>query len=670
MTENPCRKSRALSYGLLLWAVNLAIVATLFGVEYSAYNGSIEGTFIAIPRIMAKYPGEWSWWPFWNGGLPFEDVYLPFSHWLVSALLLLTGLSPGRAFHMVAAAMYSLGALSLYWMALALSRKLIPSFIAALAYSCISLSALLVPPIRADVGGMWNPRRLQDLVVYGESPHTVALALLPVAIWCLYRALTSRAARWKILAGIFSGAVALSNAFGIVDLAIAAVCLILSYRSRPWWRAPLSIAIIGATVYAWVSPWLSPSMIRAIAANAPTMGGDFRYTAKTWIGLVIAGGGFGALWVIQRRMNTPEYLRFFVLLAYFPSIFVLASYRSKVFLIPQPGRYEQEMDLFLMLALVFIGAVFVETLPRRARVAVAVVVLGALTVQITHTVLYARGLIRSVNPAQLSEYRVAKWLDRNRPGERAFISGSGSFWYNVFTDNPQLQGGHAQHTVNSFIGIVAFTIYSGMNAGERDAEYSMFWLKAFGAHDISVPGPDSSDHYKPFVHPRKFDGVLPLLWREAGDSIYEVPSRSTSLAHVIPLAAVVERRPMHGLDTAPVQAYVAALDDPRYPLARFQWRGLGEADIEATVTPGQVVSVQITYERGWEAWANGRRQPLRGDAIGQLVIEPDCTGPCRISLRYTGGGEHMLTRALSLTAILVAVIYGWFGWRGWAGSTA
>jgi hypothetical protein len=185
-----------------------------------------------------------------------------------------------------------------------------------------------------------------------------------------------------------------------------------------------------------------------------------------------------------------------------------------------------------------------------------------------------------------------------------------------------------------------------------------------------VPGPDSSDHYKPFVHPRKFDGVLPLLWREAGDSIYEVPSRSTSLAHVIPLAAVVERRPMHGLDTAPVQAYVAALDDPRYPLARFQWRGLGEADIEATVTPGQVVSVQITYERGWEAWANGRRQPLRGDAIGQLVIEPDCTGPCRISLRYTGGGEHMLTRALSLTAILVAVIYGWFGWRGWAGSTA
>ena len=45
---------------LLLLVVNLAIVGKLFGVEYSAYNNSIEGTFIAIPRIMAKYPMQWS----------------------------------------------------------------------------------------------------------------------------------------------------------------------------------------------------------------------------------------------------------------------------------------------------------------------------------------------------------------------------------------------------------------------------------------------------------------------------------------------------------------------------------------------------------------------------------------------------------------------------------
>jgi len=264
----------------------------------------------------------------------------------------------------------------------------------------------------------------------------------------------------------------------------------------------------------------------------------------------------------------------------------------------------------------------------------------------------------------LGEYQIAQWLDTHRPGERAFISGSNSFLYNVFTDNPQLAGGHDQHTVNTFIPIVGFTIYSGMNAGDRDAEYSIFWLKAFGAHLISVPGPGSNDYYyKGFIHPAKFDGVLPLLWRSGGSSIYEVSARSRSLAHVIPVSAIVTRRPAHGLDIAPVEAYVAALEDPANPPAAFRWKGMSEAEIEATMRPGQAIGVQVTYERGWEAWANGKPQRVFGDAIGQTVIAPDCLGPSRIELRYTGRWEHRATRALSLAAMLVAIILGWKGRR-------
>jgi uncharacterized membrane protein YfhO len=74
-----------------------------------------------------------------------------------------------------------------------------------------------------------------------------------------------------------------------------------------------------------------------------------------------------------------------------------------------------------------------------------------------------------------------------------------------------------------------------------------------------------------------------------------------------------------------------------------------------------VIAVQVTYDRGWEAYANGKRQPIRGDAIGLMVIEPDCQGPCEISLRYTGGKERTVTRAMSFTAMLVAVAFGWLG---------
>jgi len=261
----------------------------------------------------------------------------------------------------------------------------------------------------------------------------------------------------------------------------------------------------------------------------------------------------------------------------------------------------------------------------------------------------------------MPEYRIARWMDEHRRGQRAFIGDSSVFFYNVFTDNPQIHGGHNQFETNSFVATVDYTVYTDANAGSRAADYSIFWLKALGAHAVAVSGPDSKQDYKPFAHPYKFDGVLPLLWRESGDSIYEVPGRSLSLAHVIPATAVVARRPAHGLDTAPAAAYVAALDDAALPPATFEWQGMSEAAIRATVAPGQVIAVQETYDPGWEAWANGRRLPIRADALGLMVIEPQPTGAYEISLRYTGGAARTVTRTLSVLAMLVAGLYAWLG---------
>ena len=644
---------------LLLVLVNLAIAAKLFGVEYSAYNGSIEGTFIAIPRIMAKYPGQWQWWPFWNGGLPFEDAYLPFTHWLVAGFSLLTRFSAARSFHIVEAGIYVGMAPAVFWMALELSRRWGASLIAALAYSSVPLSAMLVPAIGADAGGALNLRRLQGLGFYGEAPHTAALALLPAAVVCFSRALTTRQVKWQLLAAGMGACVVLSNAFGIVMLPVALVCWLMAFPLGPWWRAPLTVAAIGIMTYCWISPWLSPSMIRAIRANAATTGGDFRYTERTWVALALVAGGFLALWGATWLFRASSHLRFFLLLGYVPTAIVLTGYLGKA-IIPQPIRYQSEMDLVLPVALVFAGAAILDHVPARVRFAVVAAVIGGLGFQTVHSVLYARNLIRAVEPSRLSEYQIAKWLDTHRPGELAFILGSSTFLYNAFTDNPQITGGHEQHTVNTFLPIVRYTIYSGMNAGDRDAEYSIFWLKAFGAHLISVPGPGGTDYYyKGIVHPDKFDGVLPLLWRSKDGSIYEVPARSGSLAHVIPASATVTRTPIHGLDIAPVEAYVAALEDPAYPPATFRWKGMSEAEIEATLRPGQVIGVQVTYERGWEAWVNGKPQRVFGDAIGQMVIEPDCLGLCRVSLSYTGGWEHRATRAMSLAAMLAGIAWGW-----------
>jgi hypothetical protein len=190
-----------------------------------------------------------------------------------------------------------------------------------------------------------------------------------------------------------------------------------------------------------------------------------------------------------------------------------------------------------------------------------------------------------------------------------------------------------------------------MNAGARDGEIATLWLKALGAHAVSVPGPHSEEVYKPFVNPRKFDGLLPVLWREGDDTIYGVPTRSDSLAHVMAAGDLVRDPPVNGLDVAQLEKYVAALEAPVYPEAKWRWTSRHSAAIDATVAPGQVIATQVTYTPGWNATAAEVTQ----DGLGLLVLKPTCQGACQIALTYDGGAEWRITCLLSVGAMLLVL---------------
>ena len=83
----------------------------------------------------------------------------------------------------------------------------------------------------------------------------------------------------------------------------------------------------------------------------------------------------------------------------------------------------------------------------------------------------------------------------------------------------------------------AAALLAGILAGGVPA----FADRSAGARAISVPGPKSPEYYKPFANPRKFEGVLPVLWREGDDTVYGVPARSDSLAHVMAPGDLVHR---------------------------------------------------------------------------------------------------------------------------------
>lgn len=642
--------------------VNIAVSGRLFRVEYSAYQESNEGTFIAIARQVAAHPGDLLWWPEWEAGLPFQNTYLPLLPLTVGFLSRLSGHSAALSFHQFSAAMFCLGPGFFFLMCWRITRRPEASLIASLAYSLVSTSALVFDPIRTDVGGAWNLRRLQILGYYGEAPHTASMAMLPLAILFLYKTFALKEESKRRFAIFFAcgvltmAATLLFNAFGGVLLMLAGFSLLVAVDGQRFRRVFLGLIAIGVAAYAVASPLLPPSTLAAIRMNSPTVDGDYRFTGRSLAGVAVLGLGVALLWWTTRLMKLPA-LRLFVAFTFLTGGIIGLGFWARSYVVPQPHRYQIAFDMAAAFVVVFGAA---ELLRRKARpllIPAGIVAIALLGVQLRHVLRYSHGLIHSVDMTQTQSYRVARWVDEHMNGQRVMLPASYSYQFNDFSDGPQLFGGHSPMLPNYETRVAAYTILSGQNAGARDAEISILWLKAMGARAILVPGSQSEDVYKPFVNPQKFEGVLPVLWRQSGDTIYAVPSRNESLAHVVPASSLVRDMPVHGLDVGEIEAYVHELEDPAMPDAALVWPNRHTVEIQAEIRHGQALSVQETYTPGWRASVNGREQPVLRDGLGLMALEPGCDGPCYVTLTYDGGAERRLTSGLSLLALLSLAAY-------------
>jgi hypothetical protein len=165
----------------------------------------------------------------------------------------------------------------------------------------------------------------------------------------------------------------------------------------------------------------------------------------------------------------------------------------------------------------------------------------------------------------------------------------------------------------------------------------LLWLQAYGVHAVGVSRRGSREWYKPFANPDKFEGFLFVLWEDDSDVVYRVPLYSDSLAHVISESQKISRAPVDGSDVAPLRPYVTAINDPQAPPAKLQWITPSHGTIRTQMRPGDLLSVQVTYDPGWRAFVNGSERRVESDALGMMIIRPDCTGVCAIDLRYDGG---------------------------------
>jgi hypothetical protein len=672
-SPRPKLVARALPWGYfaaLAWA-SVYVCREAFIREATGKFASMHGEWIGLARLAGLHWLVPRWWPYWGGGAPIEYAYAPLIPFSIAALSRVLHCSPALAIDILFGLVYCLAPLALYLAIWRVTKAPGASFLAAIVYAFAPVAGFIDANRAGGLAWFVTTLRSYRLFEWDDLPHQTALLLFPLLVWLLARALSGG----KLLDYFWTGAVTalmmLASMFGFVLAALAAVTVPLAIGGagapaggrplgrpapRDFWRA----ALVFVTAYLIVCPWAPPSLLRTISTVASIDGeSDWSWRGIAAFAIILAASL--AVWLLTRRCVFWP-VRWAAIFACPMILIPVLDHYFSLHFIPQPKRYMVEMELALVLALASLAWLLVRRVPPRVRILLAIPVLIFCERQIVAQRRFFKLMARPVNVTQSLEYRAAKWVDANMPGRRVFMPGSMATSFNAFSNSPQITGQSYSTAPNRAQQIAQYTIFSGQGAGERDAPASILWLKAFGVSAIAVPGPHSPEYWRPFANPRKFEGRLPVLWREDDTTIYRVPLVSESLAHIVNAGDIVRRPPIHGLDIAELERYVGALDRPPAP-ASFAWRDANHAVVRARLAPGQLVSVQVTYDRGWQASVNGSRRTIEKDGIGLIAVHPDCTGDCEIALTYDGGLEAKLCWAASIGTLLLVISSLWITGR-------
>jgi hypothetical protein len=633
-------------YLLVLAWINVYIGRETFYTEATGHYNSMQGEWLALARLADFSWWHASWWPWWGGGAPLEYTYAPLVPMLTSFIAWVSHHSPSLSFNQLAGAVYCGTPVLLYVVSWLISGHAGYSFAAGTAASLLSPFELIVPDDRFRWSSWLDQRRMMLSFDWDEVPHLITIALLPVALWFLWRALESRRARDFAASAVCMALMMLSNAFGMVLIAFTVVMLPFAMDKPPRLANLLRCAATAFCAWILVSPWLPPSLILQIHAMS-VLDHEAAPTSASVIALSAVTLGCAAVYFASRHRIANWGMRWLLMFSCAVLLIPILDHYAKVRFLPQPGRYKIEADIVLPWLAVFAVKPLAERIPWRSRLLLAIPLLWLAANQVIFFRRDARvRRLRPVDVTQSLEYKLAKWTEENLPGERVMMPGSTGQWATAFANVVQM-GAQAYTTSPNSSQYIAHYVIPAGDGGDRAAAIAILWLKAFATRAIVVPGPRSPEYWHPFHNPREFDGVLPVVWHESDTTVYRVFSGPYSLAHVLHAGDLVRHTPVNGVDVAELGKYVAALEDPSAPPATLVWHGYNSASINARMEPDQLISAQINWDPGWHARVNGVARPMRRDGIGLSVVETNCAGECRIDLEYDGGTERRLCRIAS-----------------------
>ena len=639
-------KPANLALAAAIFLFNALLNGPLFMAGEMPFRGSIEGGYAGMARFVSAHPNPWGWDPQQYCGLPAQFLYLPGLPYTTAALVhLAPGAEPAQVYRVLSGVLTCLGPVSVFLFALYFTRSRWWSLAAALAYSVFSPAYGLLPHLLKDLGDVQLPWRIQVLVKYGEGPHIMGLALLPLALIAVCAAGAARSYRRIFVAALLLAAVVLTN--WIAGLALAFCCLLwLLCGLRP---APLCAA--GGLGYLLACFWLTPGFVRTVAFNWPV--DSFGYHVQAQQKVLILGLIAAALLIRALFGRAPRhpYLAFVTLAAFvfgwIATVFSVYGFDT----IPESRRYAPEFEMFLILAIVEGTRLALQNRNSTVRfcaiLPVSVMLLmGAGQAWTRLTQGWTNW--RPVPKEQTVEYRAARWLSQQQITGRVLVSGGLRYRLNSWFDVPQAGGAWESGLDNRTPVDLAYQLRTGIGSrpGER-LQDALVEMKAMAVQYLAIHGAASREYYRDTVNPAEF-ASLPVAWREEDDTIYFVSQ--PALAHVVYPAELPKFRTPAGMI-----ALAAAIGDPHRPPLTAAWRDQNTLRVAGAVPDGALVYVHVTHHPGWRATQNGRSIPLEKDALGFMVARPQPAPQASIELRFGGTNEQRAMAALSAIAWITAL---------------
>ena len=631
----------------LLCCLTMALIWPLFRLKYMENWSSIESTFISDARMLSAELPHPGWQPLWYCGTRFDYVYPPALRYGTALISKLIHTSTARSYHLYTAAFYVFGIVAVYALVLVGTRSRVPAILAALATALISPSFLLLPTIRAD-SPFWIPQRLHVLAFYGEGPHISALSVLPAALAAAFLAVQRWRPRALVLAGLLCAIVVANNFYGATALATQFPVMVWAvWTGERTWRVWARAAVIAALAYGISAFWLTPSFVHITLVDMQWVSQPGKMSSV--ITEVIVMALFG---LISWRVGRPdrEWTSFVIGASLILCLNVLGFYYWGFRISGEAARLVPELDVALIL--LFMEAV--RAAWRQPRWHIPAVVFVALAF-----VPAARYLRHAWSPFPKAEslesqyeYRTAKWVHENLPGERVLPSGSVRFWYDAWFDNAQPDGGSMQGMLNQIIPVATWQIQNG-----EHANLAILWLQALGTGAVIVPGKTALDPYKDYLRPEKFQGAAPVLFDDShGTVVYSVPRVHPGIARVVNTEEIGSIQPIRGGDDREtLTKYVGVVENPAQPVTSVAWQSSDEVQVKAEASAGQSVLLQETYDPAWHAYENGRPLAVRRDPVMGFMLMDVPAGMHAIQMRFEVPFENRAGQILFAITVLITV---------------